>query len=251
LYYELESITNISPYWQYPYIFTQYLLPLQKHSFLKNEEISSVIEKKSWEQAVLIGEKGVDFLCDSDLQKCYDFEFPKSLAFTYFYYLGDLVEAKKYYQLAADSDDAPYFLQNMAAVIEGRIGNHLKSAIMWYEKFLSEQENGGEKSEYFIKKSVFEYTLHLIEITDANQNFCVQDLECLQKEMLLQKTIINAKKLCVDSVDTISEISCMLLKYGLDNGFIGLDGSLEYPLDENLYYGYREDVSDWRVWEVE
>lgn len=72
---------------------------------------------------------------------CPTHELPHYTAFNYFNFLGDAVHAADQYKISAFQDDAPPLTATIAALIYGRGGDHLKSATLWYDRYLALAEN--------------------------------------------------------------------------------------------------------------
>ncbi|MBP6911143.1 hypothetical protein KBC03_06215 [Patescibacteria group bacterium] len=100
---------------------------------------------------------------------------PHYLAFNQFYYLGDSERAAEQYRISAMHSDAPALTSLMAALVYGRGGEHLKSATLRYDRFLSLSENAAalsladdqqnsntSEAEKTLGKAIFEVQLQLI-----------------------------------------------------------------------------------------
>ena len=280
LYDSFDSLTSISPYRQYPYVFWQYILPIQKTSEKSDENLKKI----SRTEAINIWEKWIKFLCDENKIKnisnlnekefelslynknlnnsnpCPDFQLPHSLGFNYYFYLNNFEKSIQNYKIASMSKNAPEITANMPAIIAWKLNEHTKSAQMRFEKFLATQElfkqssNENEKNnltkqmDTFIKKALMEYTLQLIIDVDNWQKECIHDLECLQKNWYISEKIQNKKIFCKNNnIELIEKINCEIFKFGLENNYIKSDWKLIYPLETSMIYWRRPDYDQRRI----
>jgi hypothetical protein len=51
----INNLTNLAPYWDYPYAFGGLMIPMQKSTDNDKEKIA--VEKKSWENAYNLAQK--------------------------------------------------------------------------------------------------------------------------------------------------------------------------------------------------
>lgn len=159
---------------------------------------------------------------------CSDASLPHSLAFTYFYYLGNAEKAVLRYRVAALSRNATPIAAMMPAIILGRVGEHRQSAQLWYEKALA--TTLPDQQQHALYKAVFELTLHIIQTADQKQkkSICVQDLTCLQQHGDLQRVLQEYQNICKnietqeESFKDINPIDCAIFSYARDEGFINL-----------------------------
>lgn len=240
-YDNIDIITDVSPYWEEPYIFWQLLLPINKHS-----DITLNTKITSRDEAINIWEKGVSFLCNEI--DCKDYRIGSYLWFNYYQYIHDLKNSNKYYHLAANSDNAPAILKQMPAIITSKFWEHIKSAIMRYQQ--ADTIDDSDQKVYLLNKALSEVFLHMIKETDKNQNICIANLQhnlnCLIKNKLIQKSLQKILSKCsTDITDINIKVSCILINYGLENKFIDMDGNLVYPVQPNKYrYERRLDIND-------
>lgn len=159
LYSMLDLITDLNPYFTYPYQIGELLLPSynERYENLSEEEI-----QKNTDQAIKIGLKGIEKNCDAtkvekakkeyDLKKlwmdesyqnaCRDPMIPYYLAYIYYWNLHDGAKSSEYYRIASTNSDAPTGARTMAAIMQGKSGDREKAIIM----LLSIAESiGGEK----------------------------------------------------------------------------------------------------------
>lgn len=223
----LNNLTNLSPYWDYPYVFWELLLPISKSN------AHSSIEKKqrSRMQSIELWEKGKKFNCDEEkvkgilslserefydaynqknetweklLNPCDDYEIPWYLWFNYFYYMNNWEDSSQDYKLAAFSPKSPTVYSYMSALVSSRKWQHIKSMKMWFSRFLSFQqklvnlENEDEFDFYMqkvddaFKKTVFEYQLYIINESDKlaqDDPECFHNYECLVSKNHIKETL--------------------------------------------------------------
>ena len=163
LYQYLQNITTFAPYWIGPYTFGELLLPI---SDVYRKQMSSTGEvKKSYQQAINIGQKWIYFNCDEDkinwilalsdkeffeavehknqIWQKYknpcnnNYQLPYLHAFNYFYYLKDSSGAYKYYKISAFEEGAPPAAISMVGVVQSRLGYHQKAMRLWIDRFVS------------------------------------------------------------------------------------------------------------------
>ncbi len=237
LFYNLNNITILQNNWTYPYIFTQLFLPSKTNSKLS-------------QHAIDIGQRGIQTLCKN--QQCNPYTIAESIAFTYYYYLHDSINASKYYQLASQSPWAPTELQNMPAIVLWRGKFHLKSAYLRLQKAknLSKETKNLYKQKYYFQKALMERTLDLITEANTWQQTCHQNLSCLQQQWYITNTIQQRNTYCKSLEKTskphnwTDETKCRWLQYGQDNNYITTTGNLIYPLNPNMTYRRRSDIQD-------
>jgi len=249
LYFYLDMISSLQPYWQYPYLFWQYLLPKNKE-FETSSYFGSGFDI-TWDWTVDYGEKWIKFLCD---WFCSDYFLPRSLAFNYFYFLWDIEKSSKYYYIASQVPGAPAIFEQMPAIVAGRLWEHLGSAMIWYEQFLDSIINEWSvawNELRYLKKAVYEYSLYLLQEADFLRKDCDHDINCLKSHDVI-KSIINREVWACENAVWLSgmqEIKCSLLWYGFENWYISMDWKFVYPLESGFVYMWRVDVQDW--WIVE
>ena len=135
LYSMLDLITDLSPYFEAPYVIGQLLLPAESH------DTDNLSEKEKYTiQAEKLGLKGISYFCDplklesiknqDNLQKitqealyknpCKSHKIPYYLAFIYYFYKNDGTQAAYYYKVTAAGDDAPSGAKVLAAIMQGK-----------------------------------------------------------------------------------------------------------------------------------
>jgi len=133
----LNLITDLNPYFTYPYQIGELLLPSynERYENLSKEEI-----QKNIDQAIKIGLKGIEKNCDTtkvekaksefNLKKlwtdesyrnaCRDSMIPYYLAYIYYWNLHDGMKSSQYYRIASTNSDAPTGARTMAAIMQGK-----------------------------------------------------------------------------------------------------------------------------------
>lgn len=242
----LDTLTTIAPYWKYPYVFGQLIIPMQK-ILDEGGAIDRIEErKKSRDDAVVLGKKWEFFLCDKGKLEnpCGSYELPHYLAFNEFYYVGDSEAAAEHYRISAMHSDAPALTSLMAALVYGRWGEHLKSATLRYDRYLSlaavsladEKQNSSNEKEKNLAKAIFEIQLQLItEAAEATPE-CGTSYGCLQTRGAVSKSIQHSRDNLCESWRNTQNIRCILMKEGLSRGFINTNGKLTYPLDPTFTF---------------
>jgi hypothetical protein len=159
LYVMINLITDLNPYFTYPYRIALLLLPNYNERY---ENLPEATINLNAQQSVTLGLKGIDTTCNKekiekiskefDLRKlwtaeeyknpCRDAMIPYYLAYVYYWNLHDGATASKYYRIASANDDAPTGSRAMAAIMQGKSGDREKAIVM----FLSLAESIGGKN---------------------------------------------------------------------------------------------------------
>jgi hypothetical protein len=148
LYLILDLITELNPYFEFPYIIWQLLLPAYEpnYEFIDKEE-----QEIHTEEAVQIWLKWIKNFCDikklelieneGDLLKiwnnveyknpCRSYKVPFYLAYIYWFYKNDPLESAKYYKIASANEDSPSWAKTMAAIMPWKWWNREKSFFMF------------------------------------------------------------------------------------------------------------------------
>lgn len=266
LYTLLDTLTTLSPHRAYPYGFAQLVVPMQRTAIEegKEEEVLA-IRKRSWENAIKLAAKGEYFLCDAEKMSaitgmtqetfigvvydetdtqhrnpCKSYEIPHYMAFNYFYFLQNAEDSALQYRISAFHDDAPSLTPLMAALVYGRGGEHLKSATLWFDRYLnladSEDDINGEDAKRSLHKAIFEMQLQLItEAADATPQ-CGTSFGCLERNGAIRRTIQNSWNTTCRAGQEQQNVRCIIIAAGLQEGFIRLNGQLIYPLDPNFEF---------------
>lgn len=236
LYDLLDNLTNINPYWDFPYLFWQLLIPWAK--FYKNSSNEDLM-MKTWNNSIKIWQKALNYNCDNtkidaiftltDTQysdtitnknwenykkiknPCDTSEFATSIGFNYYYYLWNYLSWAEYYKIWAFNEDAPRVIPSMYAIIKWKWWQHAKSMIIWFSKYLSLNEqyqesiNAEEKTLYLDKmweaerKATLEYHLDVISSAGnvANNRWeCIEDYDCLEEKWYINWIVADELGMC-------------------------------------------------------
>lgn len=212
------SLSDIQPKRYYPYILLQYLGNPSKES--PDKEYAQIAR----DNTIALGEKGIRYYCDTDKIKrieqldypsfiqaleskndeyrypCKGGELAHTLAFNYYYYLGNASQSSLYYKVASFHDDVPMITASMPAIIEGKEGNNKTSAYLRYDQWSSAGEKYKNKKnlnadeiasleasmDKSLKKMVSEFSLYLLSQATSlaeeqgREESCTIDYTCLQ-----------------------------------------------------------------------
>ena len=144
----LDLITALNPYFEAPYVIGEILIP---SSNFRYENLNDAEQKSYIAQSEQIGLKGIAAFCDmakvekikkeNDLSKlwtdpqyknpCTSKKIPFYLAFIYYFYKNDPIEASNYYKVTSAIDDTYEGAKIMAAIMQGKAGNRLTSTFMF------------------------------------------------------------------------------------------------------------------------
>ncbi len=258
----LDTLTTIAPYWRYPYVFGQLIVPMQKSLDESGSGTRIDERKRSREDAVVLGKKWEFFLCEREkwVNPCGSYELPHYLAFNQFYYLGDSERAAEQYRISAMHSDAPALTSLMAALVYGRGGEHLKSATLRYDRFLSLSENAAalsladdqqnsntSEAEKTLGKAIFEVQLQLITEAADKHPACWTSYQCLQKKGAISKSVEYSWNDLCNSGKNDANIRCILMKDGIERRVISLDGKLIYPSDSTFQFRRSEEFNSRRA----
>jgi hypothetical protein len=266
----INNLTNLAPYWDYPYAFGGLMIPMQKSTDNNKEKIA--LEKESWINAYNLSQKWEMYTCDprkiagiealdetwfihtvydTELKQpytnpCPSYERAHYAAFNAFYYRWDAVDSARNYKISAFTDWSPGLTPLMAALVYGRGWEHMKWASLWYERYTSITTAGGEsdvlqkEADRALKKSVFELQLQLITEADAASEECNKSYQCLVDKGYILQTITNSYQSCKSNP---KDIRCVLLAIWLQQKRISLSGKLIYPVDTEFMFSWSEDYS--------
>lgn len=248
----LDTLTTLSPYRSYPYAFAELVLPQSKATRSGETAEEKELKARTRTDAIALGQKGEFFLCDSaklsaisgmtqdefidavyDAEKrksyenpCRSYELPHYLAFNYFSYLEDSTAAARQYMISAFHSNAPGLTPLMAALVYGRGGEHLKSATLWYDRYLGLRDDGDDisntEADRALKKAIFEIQLQIITEAEAASAECQKDYTCLQKNGAIKASIEKNLYSTCDAGKNMQNIRCLVLAEGLKGGFITL-----------------------------
>ena len=218
LFHMIDLVTELDPYFEHPYLIGSLLLPnySERYEKLTQEEIT-----KYQDQAIELWLKWVENFCpekekinkiieETNLQKiwteeqfkdpCREFMVPYYLAYIYYFYKNDPLEASKYYKISSANSDSLSGAKVMAAIMQWKWWNREKSFFMFLNmaKYLDSDDNICRDfsinlenlwAEVFLRKSVA-YDWKLIktveelrqnvfwEFNEENENEILSDAEC-------------------------------------------------------------------------
>lgn len=272
----LDSLTTISPYRSYPYTFWQLLIPIPKSAYTIESWDELVWQKESWISADNLAKKGEYYTCDaqkikaiSDLSEkdfinavydttgrvqysnpCPNYERAHYAAFNAFTYTNDAELATKNYKISAFHDGAPSLAPLMAAMVYGRWGEHIKSASLWYDRYINITSSAWQQDEILlqdadraIKKAIFELQLQLITEASNETPECATSYTCLEEKNSIKKSIQNTySNICKDWKEQYN-IRCILFGAGVKYKRITLDGNLVYPLEDWFVFAWDKEYN--------
>lgn len=148
LYYIIDLVTELNPFFEKPYIIWQLLLP----SYNQNYDITTEEEQKlNIEQAELIWNKWIKNFCNKDKIKlienednllkiwnddkyknpCISYKIPYYLAYIYYNYKNDPLTSAKYYKISSANSDSLEWSKIMAAIMKWKWWDREKSFFMF------------------------------------------------------------------------------------------------------------------------
>ena len=279
LYEVLDSVSNSSPYWTYPYSFWELMLPLNNVSW-----VWSWIINQSYKNAVSLWEKGIFYTCDKEKIKnilnlsdeefykqynqnfqtpCKDYEIPSYLGFDYFQYLKDWKNSAKNYRIASFDPQAPWITPSMVSIVTGRQWENRDSMKIWFSQAVAfsqkletlknkeEIEKTNNLIENALKRSVYQLQLAILS---ENEKDCWKNSECIIQKYV-PNVYQNLAKKCQNIAFDIQNIpknyseniECYVFSYWLKNGWMQ---NFSYPLanaDQKPFYGWDEKRGSWTV----
>lgn len=258
----LDNLSNLAPYWDYPYAFGQLLIPMAKKQ-IATESIEIV--KQSREDAKQLATKWEFYMCNPDLinkintleekefiasiydpskkslyaNPCPTYERSHYAAFNAFYFRKDPTESARNYKISAFTDRSPWLAPIMAALVYWRGWEHIKSASIRYDKYVSLKSKWVTDDEIIIKetdesfkKAVFELQLQIItEANDDSGKVCKTSYSCLQEKWYIKKSVEKSYNEICKQWKNQENLRCLLLIAGLQNKWIWLDWRLVYPIN--------------------
>jgi hypothetical protein len=267
----LDNLSTLAPYRDYPYIFGQLLIPLNKNL---SDELGKDILQKSRNDAKALAERGEMYTCDSkkvakivaldenvfidvfystwskeDYQDpCITYERAHYAGFNAFYYRKQATEAANNYKISSFTRWSPGLAPIMAALVYGRGGEHIKSASIRYDRHiaLSSQDQSDEiiakETKSNLQKAVFELQLQLItDADDASSKSCKKSFSCLERWWHIKASIQKSfNDICGKGIKT-DNLRCRLLNIGLKNWRISLDGELIYPVESGWKFTWSDE----------
>ena len=229
LYGMLDNLTNLSPYWSYPYFFWELIIPISKVMY---QDFPLEKKKQSRINAVKLGEKWIFFTCDkykvekiinlpldqfykavfthtwklwNDLIKpCIDYQVPSQWAFDRWFFLQDSEKAAQWYKIASFDPEVPKATPTLVAIVLWRTWKHEKSMLVWFNQYLTvlnsiKNKNFNEKTikfyqqklEEFFQKALLEYQFYILQQADniAKEK---NELQCFHNyECLVNKWLVK------------------------------------------------------------
>lgn len=268
----LDNLTTLAPYWEYPYTFWMLLVPMPKQM---------VIQQDTWDQqqsridARNLAKKGEYYTCDPDkitairaldvnafITKIYNtwekaelenpcpwYERAHYAAFNAFYYNNDADESAQNYKISAFQTDSPKMTPLMAALVYGRAWNHLKSASLRYDRYISLASQNLKwdsilqgDMERALKKAVFEIQLQIItEAEELAWDTCEKSYTCLQEKWYIKASVEKSYDTICQKWQERNNIRCLLLYVWLQEKRITKAGAIVYPLGEWFMYDWSID----------
>lgn len=148
LYQILDLITELNPFFEHPYVIWQLLLPDYNERY---EKLSTDEQKKYRDQAEQIWLKWIENFCNSkkienikkedNLTKiwseekyenpCKSYQIPFYLAFIYYFYKNDPINASIYYKISSANKDSLEWAKILAAIMQWKWWNREKSIYMF------------------------------------------------------------------------------------------------------------------------
>ncbi len=238
MYNMLNNLSNLAPYWDYPYYFWELMLPLSQAMHYKLWEDRL---KKSWIESVKYWEKGKYFNCDEEKIKwilslsdkgffetvylksgfwlkyknpCDIYEIPYQLGFNYWFYFQDAEKSSINYKIASFFDDVPKITPSMVIIVNWRKGEHEKSmqlAFLRYISLLKKLDYAKNEDDIKLLKSkineslyssIVQYIYSVLKRADNLVNAdpsCYHDFDCLAKKGLVSYVISQDIKQCKNS----------------------------------------------------
>lgn len=230
----LDNITNLNPYWTFPYVFGELLIPINKNM---HKDLDENLKNASWTSSALLWEKWIHYNCDQDKtpkiaaltwadfykiinnkwaewdslkNPCSNYEIPWYLWFNYYYYLANWEKSWQSYKIASFNEDTPKVVSSMVAVVLGRLGQHVQSMGLWFSQylaFLEKYQNSKSQDETALyetkvlesqNRSLFEFQLNVLEISSNTygQTECPKDYKCLLQKWFIKNVLLDTAKNC-------------------------------------------------------
>ena len=238
LYWLLNSLTNLSPYWEYPYKFWALILPASKYTEFPADKMYL-----TWINSVILWEKWASFLCEKEKtdkidsflgyniiydtiyqqtwsmwednkNPCNSYNLVESIAFNYFYYLKNMDKSIQYYKYAAFHKDVLLWIKWMISVVAWELWEYEKSMHLFLQKAisaqkvlekrqLSQKEVELYEKEYIqaINRWVVEF--HFFLLKNADNNECLHDYNCLITKWFLKTEIKKIYDQCEANLENI------------------------------------------------
>lgn len=291
LYTIIDLVTELNPYFVHPYSIGQLLLPNYNERY---ESLSKEEQEKNIDEWIKLWLKWINNFCDLDkieliknednLQKlwtdekyknaCLEYNIPYYLAYIYFYYKNDPVNAALYYKVASTIEDWLSWTKIMAAIMSWKwwdreksyfmflnIANYIESEDEICMKFASDLEKVW--SEIFINKNVELNWTILKNIESTREKIFWKFSEEKEESILSDTSCINYTNKAIRELN-IAYIEKANQKFKIDKWYDSADARelyrnwyLEYlPVDFQQYddywiiYIFNEDIwnYDYTMW---
>ncbi len=148
LYEITDLVTSLNPFFEYPYVISQLLLPEYNPRY---ENLNEDEQNRNIDQAIALWLKWVENFCDDEKIKkientetleeiwnnpklqdvCNWYKIPYYLAYNYYHHLNDAKKSAKYYKIAANSKESLEWAKTMAAIMQWKWGQRQKSYFMF------------------------------------------------------------------------------------------------------------------------
>lgn len=148
LFFILDLVTDLNPYFEKPYIIWQLLLPWYEERY---EVITKDEQKIHTKQAELIWIKWIKNFCNADKIKlineetdlikiwsdkkyenpCLSYKIPYYLAYIYYHYNNDPLTSSKFYKISSANKDSLEWAKIMAAIMQWKWWEREKSFFMF------------------------------------------------------------------------------------------------------------------------
>lgn len=148
LYTITDLINELNPYFEHPYIIAQLLLPDYNYRY---EDLTDIEQEKYIDQAESVWLKWVKNFCDEkiierikneyNLKKiwnnkefknpCKSYKVPFYLAYIYYFYKNDPINAALYYKVSSANDDSLEWAKILAAIMQWKWWDREKSIYMF------------------------------------------------------------------------------------------------------------------------
>lgn len=197
LYKMLNLITDLNPYFEWPYFIGELLLPSYNYRY---ENLGAQQQDSYTQQWKLIGEKWITNLCDKeklqlikqefDLPKlwsetkykdpCVGYKVPYFLAYLYYFSLHKPETSAFFYKVSSAVSDWIQWAKVMAAIMQGKSGDREKSIYM----FLNLARNLDNDEACITFSAEIEKSLNMLNSTNTAINWqYITSLSTLSKEV--------------------------------------------------------------------
>lgn len=238
LYGIIDNLTNMSPYWTYPYQFGQLMIPIDKTLKASDEK-----KKKSWDQSLILWKKWINYNCDQNKKNeilaisnedffkimiskdekyeklknpCSSYNIPYQQWFNSFFHNSDWEDSAQNFKLASFHDWVPTASSSMVSIVAGRGWQHMQSLQLWFSQFISHMEElekakKEEQIEFYenmadeaITKAIFELQLQLLTQIDEslwNKHDCYRNYQCMLDNWILSVAVKENINYCIQNTE--------------------------------------------------